>query len=234
MERTRLIDNIIAEIKNKIIQGELKDGDMLASQDELAKTMGVSRASLREALNRLELMGLIESIQGRGTFVRTIAHTDFMNPLTSFLAMDQESALDLLEARGFIEGAVAALAANNACEDDLEKLEQVLKQMEHACKSEDLKRFIAMDVQFHLLVAECSKNRVMAKIAEIIRDLLRQLIHKFFDTVASSVSDTMNHTIKLHRNVYDAIRLRDARSARKHMEIHILDVKERILKSQNW
>ena len=50
LERTRLIDNIISEIKNKIIQGELKDGDMLASQDELAKTMGVSRASLREAL----------------------------------------------------------------------------------------------------------------------------------------------------------------------------------------
>jgi GntR family transcriptional repressor for pyruvate dehydrogenase complex len=234
LERTRLIDNIISEIKNKIIQGELNDGDMLASQDELAKTMGVSRASLREALNRLELMGLIESQQGRGTFVRTIAHTDFMNPLSSFLIMDKESAVDLLEARGYIEGAVAALAANNASEDDLEKLEQVLKRMEQACSSEDLKNFIAMDVQFHMLVAECSKNRIMAKIGEIIRDLLRQLINKFFETVASSVSDTMSHTIMLHRNVYEAIRRRDARSARRHMEIHIMDVKERILKSQNW
>ena len=234
LERPRLIDNIISEIKNKIIQGKLKDGDMLASQDELAKSMGVSRASLREALNRLELMGLIESIQGRGTFVRAIAHTDFMNPLTSFLAMDRESALDLLEARGYIEGAVAALAANNASEDDLDKLEQVLEQMEHACSSEDLEGFIAMDVQFHMLVAGCSKNQVMARIAEIIRDLLRQLIYKFFDTVASSVSDTMKHTIELHRNVYDAIRRRDAKSARKHMEIHIMDVKKRILKSQNW
>jgi GntR family transcriptional repressor for pyruvate dehydrogenase complex len=233
-ERTRLIDNIISEIKGKIIQGELKDGDMLSSQDELAKTMGVSRASLREALNRLELMGLIESKQGRGTFVRTIAHTDFMNPLTSFLPMDRESALDLLEARGYIEGAVAALAANNASEDDLEKLEQVLKRMEQASSSEDLKSFIAMDVQFHMWVAECSKNRVMAKIGEIIRDLLRQLIEKFFDTVASNVSDAMARTIIFHRNVYEAIRRRDPKSARKHMEVHIMDVKKRILKSQNW
>jgi GntR family transcriptional repressor for pyruvate dehydrogenase complex len=234
LERTRLIDNIISEIKDKIIQGDLKDGDMLATQDELAKTMGVSRASLREALNRLELMGLIESKQGRGTFVRTISHTDFMNPLTSFLAMDKDSAIDLLEARMHIEGAVAALAANNAREDDLEKLEQVLKRMEQACSSEDLKSFIAMDVQFHMLVAECSKNRMMAKISEIIRHLLHQLIHKFFDAVASSVSDTMRHTINLHRNVFEAIQRRDAQSARKHMEIHIMDVKKRILKSQNW
>ena len=232
--RKRLVDNIISEIKDKIIQGELKDGDMLASQDELAKTMGVSRASLREALNRLELMGLIESKQGRGTFVRTVAHTDFMNPLTSFLAMDQESALDLLEARRYIEGAVASLAAENASEEDLEKLKQVLEQMEKASSPKDLKSFIAMDVQFHMLVAECSKNQVMAKIAEIIRDLLHQLIQKFFDTVASNVSDAMSRTITLHQNVYDAIWRGDAQSARKHMEIHITDVKKRILKSQNW
>ncbi len=234
MERTRLIDNIMSEIKDKIIQGELKDGDMLASQDDLAKTMGVSRASLREALNRLELMGLIESIQGRGTFVRTIAHTDFMNPLASFLAMDQDSALDLLEARSYIEGAVAALAANNASEDDLKKLEHVLKRMEQAASSEDLKSFIAMDVQFHMLVAECSKNRVMAKIAEIIRDLLRQLIQMVFDSVRTSMPDTMDRTITLHRNVYDSIRRRDAPSARKQMEIHIKDVKKLILSTQNW
>ncbi len=232
--RKKLVDNIISKIKDMIIQGELKDGDMLASQDELAKTMGVSRASLREALNRLELMGLIESKQGRGTFVRAVAHTDFMNPLTSFLAMDRESALDLLEARGYIEGAMAALAAKNAGEDDIGKLEQVLTQMGEACDSEDLKRFVSMDVQFHMLVAEFSKNQVMARIGEIIRDLLHQLIRKVFDTAATSVSDLMNHTITLHRNVYDAIRWRDARSARKHMEFHIMDVKELILKSQNW
>ena len=232
--RKKLVDDIISEIKDKIIQGELKDGDMLASQDELAKTMGVSRASLREALNRLELMGLIESKQGRGTFVRTVAHTDFMNPLTSFLAMDRESALDLLEARGYIEGAMAALAAENAGEDDIEKLEQVLTQMEAACDADNLKRFVTMDVQFHMLVAEFSKNQVMARIGEIIRDLLHQLIRKVFDTAATSVSDLMNHTITLHRNVYEAIRRRDARSARKHMEFHITDVKELILKSQNW
>lgn len=234
MERTRLIDSIISEIKNKIVAGELKDGDMLASQDELSKSMGVSRASLREALNRLELMGLIESQQGRGTFVRAVTHTDFMNPLSSFLVMDQESAVELLEARGYIEGAVAGLAADHASEEDLEELGKALKRMEQARSSEDLKSFIAMDVQFHMLVAQCSKNRVMAKIVEIIRDLLTRLIQTVFEGVRYSVPDTMSRTVRLHRNVYDAIGRRDARSARKQMEIHIKDVKKLILGIQKW
>ena len=234
MERTRLIDSIISEIKNKITAGELKNGDMLASQDELAKTMGVSRASLREALNRLELMGLIESRQGRGTFVRTVAHTDFMSPLSSFLVMDQESAVELLEARGFIESAVAELAAKNASEEDLEKLGQALKEMERFSKAGDLKSFIARDVQFHMLVAQGSKNRVMGRIGEIIRDLLHRLIQLVFDNVSAGVPNTMERTIKLHCNIYEAIRRRDAQAARKHMEIHIKDVKRLILNNQKW
>ena len=91
-----------------------------------------------------------------------------------------------------------------------------------------------MDVQFHMLVAECSKNRVMAKIAEIIRDLLRQVIQMVFDSVKTSIPHTMDRTITLHRNVYESIRDRDARSARKQMEIHIKDVKKLILSTQNW
>ena len=233
-ERTRIIDDIISEIKNKITLGELKDGDMLASQDELAKTMGVSRASLREALNRLELMGLIESKQGKGTFVRTIVPTDFMNPLSSFLVMDQGSAVELLEARGYIEGAAAALSAKNAKEDDLLKMEQVLERMETAGSGDDLDNFISMDVQFHMLIAESSKNRVLAKIVEIIRELIHQLIRKFFDTVAWSASDAMDRTVAFHRSVFEAIRRRDSDAARTHMERHIMDVKTRIKEEQTW
>jgi DNA-binding FadR family transcriptional regulator len=106
--------------------------------------------------------------------------------------------------------------------------------MEQAADAEDLKRFIAMDVQFHLMVAECSKNRVMAKIAEIIRDLLHRLIQMVFDSLRTRIRHTMDRTITLHRNVYESIRRRDARSARKQMELHIEDVKKLILSTHNW
>ena len=72
MERTTLIDSIVAEIRDKVISGELKEGQMLASQDDLAKEMGVSRASLREALNNLRLMGLIKfEVEGVARNIKT-------------------------------------------------------------------------------------------------------------------------------------------------------------------
>src|SRR5450756_208894 len=88
-ERTSVIDSIVAELKTKIASGELKDGDMLTSQDELARSLGVSRTSLREALNRLSLMGLVEMRHGSGTYVKTARPQDLMNSLSSLLIMDQ-------------------------------------------------------------------------------------------------------------------------------------------------
>jgi len=83
VKRLSLIDTIVEEIKGRVITGEYKSGNLLGSQDELARTFGVSRASLREALKRLELMGLVESRQGLGTFLKKIEPCDFMNPLSS-------------------------------------------------------------------------------------------------------------------------------------------------------
>lgn len=230
MERTSLIDNIVMEIKDKIIAGEMKEGDMLASQDDFAKTMGVSRASLREALNRLSLMGVIETKQGIGTFVRRATPIHFMDSLSSLLIMDQTSAAELLDARLHIEPAVAALAAKNSTEGDIEKIRAVLKGMEADFSRGNLEGYIPRDVQFHILVAETSKNRVLVKVVEIIRDLLRQFIHKFFITVPLSVSTS----IKYHKNIYEAIRRHDPVAARKHMEEHIKSLIKVINENFDW
>ncbi len=229
MERTSLIDSIVAEIKDKIISGELKEGDTLGSQDDLAKTMGVSRASLREALNRLSLMGLIETRQGSGTFVKTIKPVDFMKSLSSLLIMDQASASELLYARLYVESAVAELAAKNSTEEDLQKLKSLLKSMENDLREGDLESYITRDVQYHMLIAESSKNRVLVKILETIRDILRQFIKKFFLAMPSSVSDSMAY----HKRVYEAIRDHDPTAARERMEEHIKSLIDRINESFN-
>lgn len=230
MERISLIDTIVVEIKDKIISGELKDGDMLASQDDLAKTMGVSRASLREALNRLALMGLIKTKQGRGTFVKRATPLHFMNSLSSLLIMDQASAAELLDARLHIEPAVAALAAKHSTEGDIKRIKAVLRGMEADLRVGDLESYISRDVQLHILIAESSKNRVLVKVLEIIRDLLRQFIHKFFITVPPGVSTS----IKYHKNIYEAIKRHDPVEARKHMEEHIKSLIKVINENFDW
>ena len=226
MERTTLIDNIVAEIRDKVISGELKEGQMLASQDDLAKEMEVSRASLREALNHLRLMGLIETKHGSGSMVRRTTPVAFINSLSSLLTMDQASAAELLDARLCIESAVAAVAAKNASEEDVKGMKQLVKGMERDFKVGDMESFTTRDVQFHMLIAQSTKNRVLVKVVEIIRDILRQFIKKFFATVPASVSDALEY----HRQIYEAIRDGDAEGAQRHMEAHIMSLVKRL----NW
>ena len=226
MERTTLIDSIVAEIRDKVISGELKEGQMLASQDDLAKEMEVSRASLREALNHLRMMGLIETKHGSGSVVRRTPPVAFINSLSSLLTMDQESAVELLDARLYIESAVARVAAKNASEEDVKRMKQLVKGMERDFKVGDMESFTSRDVQFHMLIAQSTKNRVLVKVVEIIRDILRQFIKKFFATIPTSVSDALEY----HRRIYEAIRDGDAEGAQRHMEAHIMSLVKRL----NW
>lgn len=217
LERTTVIDSIVAEIMDKIISGELKDGDMLASQDELARSMGVSRASLREALNRLSLMGLIETRQGSGTFVKTTEPLDFMNSLSSLLILDHVSATELLDARYYIESAIAGLAAKNATDREISEMKAVLERMARDIGACDAESFAVQDLQFHMLVAESSRNRVLVKVLGIISDILRQFILSTVTTFPVAAPSAADY----HRRVYEAIRDHDVAAARKHMEEHI-------------
>jgi GntR family transcriptional repressor for pyruvate dehydrogenase complex len=217
LERTTVIDAVVSEIKGKIISGELKDGDMLASQDELARNLGVSRASLREALNRLSLMGLIEMKHGSGTFVRTSRARDYMNPLTSMLIMDAASAEELLQARLYIESGLAALAATNASDEDLRLMRVLVEQMRRDAEAEDSAGFVDRDARFHLVLAESARNPVLMKVAEIIRELLPAFITRF----RTAFPQRVPAVVEQHARVYEAVRDRNPEAARRAMEEHL-------------
>ncbi len=216
-ERTTIIDSIVAEIKEKIISGELRDGDMLASQDELARSLGVSRASLREALSRLSLMGVVETRQGSGTFVKSASAADYMNVLSPLLTMDQASAAELLQARYYIESPTAALAAQNATEEQVEQMRFAVEGMRRAYEEDDTDSFVNLDTRFHILIAASSKNRVLIKVLEVIRNLLPLCMRRIHITAPARVPITMSY----HEAIYEAIKRHDPESARTGMESHI-------------
>jgi GntR family transcriptional repressor for pyruvate dehydrogenase complex len=234
LKQTSLIDQIVTEIEEKIRSGQFEDGEMLSSQDELAKTMGVSRASLREAFNRLQLMGLIEIKQGRGTFVRRLAPVDFMSSLDSFLIVKKESAIELLEARLEIESSVAKMAAEKGGKGNIVKIEKALNGMGNAIKSGDLDEFIAMDVNFHVAMAESCENEIMSKIVAILRRLMKQLIERVFYDVAFDKEQLMKVTYDFHERVYKAVRDKDPEGAKQSMRDHLVDVMERIMSSERF
>lgn len=234
MKRVSLVDSIVEEIKDKIISGELKDGDMLASQDELAKSMKISRPSLREALRRLQLMGLIEFQHGRGTFVKTVQPKDFMNPISGFLPIDGKSAFELLEARLFLESSVAALAAQKATAEDIKSLEDVLASMEAAATKLDVDEFTKQDVRFHMIIAESCRNQIMFQVVNILRGLLQKLINRVFYTNRDRLEETFRQSIENHKEILECIRSQEASRARRAMEEHIRDVQVKLEKNGDF
>ena len=216
-ERSRLIPKIVETFQDKIIQGELKEGERLPSQDKLAEIMGVSRGTLREGLNQLVLMGIIEMRQGSGTYIRSVTPSTFIQSLSPALIMDKASTRELLDARLWIEGAVASLAAKKATQKDIQELRRILDDMKKNYEEENIDKFIGNDLEFHVMIAKSSKNRVLMKVLETIREILYEFIAGFF----AVRPETVKTALRFHTRIFKAIERHNDQEAKKNMESHI-------------
>lgn len=204
----KIYEEIVQQIKDLIGEGNLKPGDRLPSERELSERLAVSRASVREALSALAAMGVIVIRPGEGTFVQNIRNGAIVEPLAMALLLDRQAAMELLEARQALEGEAAYLAARRAGPEDLEKMEELLKEMEH-----DLQRGILgeeADLRFHLAIAEAARNSVLARLMHTVSDTMRQALK----TSRQRLYTTAGNPEKLfaqHNQIYEAIKAHDPR-----------------------
>lgn len=219
--KTSLIDRIVDHFKSQIISGQLREGDLLPSQEELASSLGVSRASLREALNRLALMGLVEVKHGIGTFIRATRPEFLIQSISSLMIMDHTSAEELLQARQLIEPAVTALAAQYASPSEIEKIHGLLSSMEKEFRRGLIQDYKEKDTAFHLTIAASSHNRVLTRVVQAIRELLPAVIFKAFGESRTLQASAMGY----HRRIFESIRNRDPNRARQEMEAHLMTLK---------
>src|ERR1700760_345737 len=148
--RTTLTADICRKMVSHLLRGIWKEGEKIPAERELCQSLGVGRASLREALKALEIMGMIETRLGDGTYV--CKRSDFLSrPLLWAIASYSEAdARELVEARLLIEVEMAGLAAERRTAQDLEKIEEQLQRMEVSRKSPI--DFVMADVDFHLAI----------------------------------------------------------------------------------
>jgi GntR family transcriptional repressor for pyruvate dehydrogenase complex len=118
VKHTRVSDEIVHQVKTMISDGKLKPGDRLPPERELIKEFGVSRPSLREALNTLVAMGFLE-VKGKRTFIKSVASESMQNPLSLMIKADFQKIFDLIEVRKALEAWAAFLAAQRATEEDI-------------------------------------------------------------------------------------------------------------------
>ncbi len=218
IERHGLIKKVSDELKNRILSGEFPVGELLPSQDLLSQKLGVSRATLREALNTLSLMGLVEMRQGVGTFVTAAAPEHFMQLIASLMIIDRSSAHELIQAKNMVEPPVAALAAVHAEKQDLIQMEEALSIIETEFERNGfVESYTNKDARFHNLIARSSKNRVMYRVVESIRGLLpAKLIVRFANS-----PDLLTEAIQHHREIFRAIERHDPDSAERLMKEHV-------------
>jgi len=220
IRRKKLADSVIEEIKRRILSGELKEGDKLPNQNEFAAQLGVSRASLREGLHTLTLIGAIEQRPGYGTVIRASVPALYANHLTPPLMSDTEATLELVESRRFIEVGVAELAVQNATAEEIKKMGNFVEQMRQALAEKRISDYIELDLGFHYLIATSSHNRFMIHLFVTIRGFMEQFMRESFSVLPGMLERSFN----FHQNIHQAIKNRDRKRAVLQMEKHIIDI----------
>ncbi|MGQ9629322.1 MAG: FadR/GntR family transcriptional regulator [bacterium] len=227
VKKVSLPDMVIEKLKDSIKRGEYKPGQRLPTEPELSSMLQVGRGSVREALKRLETMGLIRIRHGEGAFVvDSLDIASFMQPLTTMLILDKPQLLELMQAREVIEGGTVRFAAHNATDEEIEELHQLVQKMkEHINNPEE---FIKHDLAFHMAIAKASGNSVLSKVLNLIRDLFLEE-----QKTVVMLPGAAERAYEYHLKIYEAIKERDADKSGKIMLEHLEDIEKAIMKSFN-
>jgi len=215
---------IAEQIRNSIMTGEFVPGDRLPPERELAEMFGVSRPSVREALNILGASGLVEALQGGGTTVKSLMEQGSGNALSDMIRVEQERALDVIEVRKCMESWTAYYAAQRALPEDLRRMEQIVdgmrQNLETLQPSEDL------DANFHVVIARATHNVVWLHLMQNIFDAMKEFQRGVWRAVYLTEED-QKQLFSHHQGVYQAINNRDAERARILMLEHLGFAEER-------
>lgn len=214
LKKTRLYEEIIKQLQELIRKGDLKPGDKLPPERELAVQLNVSRTAIREALRSLEMMGFINSKVGGGTYIRQVTLDNVILPFSSILSQDKKLMMELIEVRMLLESEIAKLAARRINKDKVAAIEDSLKLMEKEIA--EGKIGLRGDNAFHDALALAAENSAMSKILNMCGDLLsstREATLKIPGQPAKTIMD--------HKAIFQAVRDGDEMKAEERMKEHL-------------
>lgn len=216
----RVSDVVATQLEQRILEGSLKPGDRLPAERELAAELGVSRPSLREAIQKLVSKGMLVSRQGGGTFVTDRLSASFVDPWKLMVEQHPDLQGDLLEFRHMLEARAAELAARRATEADRRRLAAAHERVAAAFAGDDPREQAEADVDFHQAIAEASHNIFFGQLMASLFRLLREHIDRNLGQLTRSRA-SMAALAEQHRAVWDAIRSGDSAAAGMAAREHI-------------
>jgi len=220
VQSSRLYEQIVEQIEQSVQKGDLKPGDQLPAERELAQQFGVSRTAVREAVKALREKGLVEAYPGKGTFITSGSSNPMRQSLDRMLKSGQTDATSsLVEVREILEPEIAALAALRATEENLNSLREAVAVMDAAKRDPDA--YIEADLDFHLELAEAAANPLILSLIDSIVGILREQRMRIFE-VDGGPDRGQHH----HKKILEAMEHQDAQGAREAMRAHLRQVRE--------
>lgn len=222
IKKTNLGNDVITQLKNHILKGDLKTGDKLPNERDLCINLEISRSSLREGLKVLEQQGLI-SRMNTGTYVTADFSRNIEESLTLQILLNDVTFNEIQETRLTLEKDLIALAAIRRTDEDLIAIREQIDQMKIAIKNSDNDLIIKADLKFHELIATAAKNTILMYLYNAIFHLVTRVAE--YVAHDGSIFET---SLNFHTEIYHLLVKKEAKLAQEKMEEHLLDVQKRI------
>jgi len=223
----RIYEEIVEQIRLLVSEGHVKAGDRLPSERDLAERLQVSRASVREALSALEMMGLLEIRSGEGTYIKQVNIDSVVAPLAWVLSMEKDTILELLEVRKILETQAAVLAAERAEPEEIMEMRDALEEMNKDLQAGRLGD--SSDHSFHYAIARGTRNKILIRLMNAISDTMYQTL-KASRTKLYEKEGVPEKLYKEHEAIFCAIETKDPDKARMLMLHHLAGVEQEFLK----
>lgn len=220
----RISENIVQQVRQAILKGDLKPGDRLPPEKELAEHFGVSKASLREAFRALEALGLLEVRQGvsGGAFIREVDLRIARDNIVNYIFFQNPSIREFTQLRSILEPPVSEIAASKVTIKDLEELEENLEQTREMLDTGNFS--YELDISFHKTISSIAGNSMICLIIDSIQSALVNI-----KLILKPDLDFCREVYRAHRQIYEAIKAKDGLRARNEMMTHIEEVEKGLI-----
>lgn len=205
LKKESVVQSVINRLTDAMRNKELRPGDRIPPEPELAETLGVARSSVREAIKILTYLGVLESKRSEGTFVCDGYSESMIDPMVYGIILNQDSFENLMELREMTEAGMMKLAIEHHDAEEIQELEDIIREMEKTVREDEncVERFFEVDNRFHDKVAEMGKNPMADKVNRVVRTLTHTVR---YDTVAHMINDGKSEElIDAHRQLLKAI-----------------------------
>ncbi len=215
IQKINAVEQVFEQMQGLLIEGTWKAGDKLPSENELSDAFGVSRMTIRQAMQKLKALGLIETHTGSGSYVREINPEDSLNELIPLMYIGEPSQIHVFQFREMIDSESVRLATRTADDKSLKPLEDILAKMKKAAEEDDAKTFSKYDLKYHMYIVKLTGNPLIIKAYDILKNVLTESM--------VSVIEKMKYkpALDYHRRILDAMKKNDEVLAEQLMHEHI-------------